>query len=617
MINTLFGRMRNNWKALLQVHLIFSLLGTAILGPLFGLLLQFVIEFSGYPAASDQDIALLLLTPLGMVSVLLLASTFLAIGAVEIGALMAIAVASQYSIPSTSMTASRYAITHMVGLLRLTLQLTLKVLQFTIPLVLIVGLIFWIWFSESDINYYLSHRPPEFMVAVVIVLLLGLTLLGLIGYKLLRWCLALPLVLFGNQPSGSAMRESEQLTAGQLGRLVTSYFSFLAVAVLAGAIVAALLDVIGGWIVAVPYQHLPPLVFMLGSLVAAWLAINFFISAMILSSVAFVTAELYAELGPTINREQAQDVLQSEQESSFDWTRKRVALTFVAIVAVAGIAGVWLWQKSIGLPDQIAVIAHRGAAGAAPENTLAAVRRAIIDGADWVEIDVQETRDGHVVVVHDSDFMKLSRNPLKVWDGDLETIQKIDVGSWFGPEFVGETVPTLAQVLDEVKGQAKLLIELKYYGHDEDLEQRVVDIVESADMVEQVAFMSLKLQGVEKIQALRPQWDVGLLAATSVGDLSKMDVDFLALGQGAVTSRFIKRSHSAGKRVLVWTINDALSLNKWMSMGVDGVITDEPALAGQVLKDRQQMSSAERLLLSAALFFGKPMPPSQYRDNSP
>jgi glycerophosphoryl diester phosphodiesterase len=165
------------------------------------------------------------------------------------------------------------------------------------------------------------------------------------------------------------------------------------------------------------------------------------------------------------------------------------------------------------------------------------------------------------------------------------------------------------------------LIELKYYGHDVDLEQRVVDIVESADMVDHVAFMSLKLKGVEKIQTLRPQWDVGLLAATSIGDLSKMDVDFLAVSQGAVTSRFIKRSHSAGKRVLVWTVNDVLSLNKWMSkwmsMGVDGVITDEPALAGQVLADRERMSSAQRLLLNAALFFGKPIPLNQYRDSSP
>ena len=231
------------------------------------------------------------------------------------------------------------------------------------------------------------------MAALAVVVLLVLTVLGLVGHKLLRWCLALPLVLFGHQPSGRAMRESEQLTAGHLGRLVTSYLSVLAGAALTAAIVAALLDGIGSWIVAAPYQHLSSLVFMLGSLVIAWLSINFFISAMVLSSVAFVTAQFYAELGPEISTKQAQNALQREQESSFDWNRKRVALTLLAIVAVAAIAGLWLW-KSVHVADHVAVIAHRGAAGAAPENTLAAVRRAITDGADWVEIDVQETRDG-------------------------------------------------------------------------------------------------------------------------------------------------------------------------------------------------------------------------------
>jgi glycerophosphoryl diester phosphodiesterase len=68
---------------------------------------------------------------------------------------------------------------------------------------------------------------------------------------------------------------------------------------------------------------------------------------------------------------------------------------------------------------------------------------------------------------------------------------------------------------------------------------------------------------------------------------------------------------------LVWTVNDALSMSKWMSMGVDGVITDEPALARSVLRERAQMSSAERLLVSAALFLGKPVPTNEYRDSSP
>ena len=111
--------------------------------------------------------------------------------------------------------------------------------------------------------------------------------------------------------------------------------------------------------------------------------------------------------------------------------------------------------------------------------------------------------------------------------------------------------------------------------------------------------MSLKLQGVQKLKALRPQWTGGLLAATSVGDITRLDADFLAVNQNMASPAFIRRAHKAGKRVFVWTVNDALSLSHWMSMGVDGVITDEPALARKILAQREKLSPAERLLREA------------------
>ena len=300
----------------------------------------------------------------------------------------------------------------------------------------------------------------------------------------------------------------------------------------------------------------------------------------------------------------------------YDWKLSRVLLVVLLVTALAGFTGIWL-LRSVQLDDEVIVVAHRGAAGAAPENTLASIRRAIEDGADWVEIDVQETRDGQVVVIHDSDFMKLSGNPLKVWDGDLAEIRQIDVGSWFGDEFADQRVPTLQQVLEEIRGRSRLVIELKYYGHDQQLEQRVVELVEDAGMTQDVVIMSLKLAGVEKVQALRPDWTTGLLAATAIGKLSKVDVDFLAVNQNMANRGFIRRAHASGKRVFVWTINDALSLSRWMSMGVDGVITDEPALAKRVLAERSELRPAERLLLSAAFFFGKPEVAFKYRDESP
>ena len=255
--------------------------------------------------------------------------------------------------------------------------------------------------------------------------------------------------------------------------------------------------------------------------------------------------------------------------------------------------------------DKVSIVAHRGAAASAPENTLASVRRAIEDTADWIEIDVQESADGHVVVVHDSDFMKLAGVNLKVWDRTLAEIRELDVGSSFGPAFTGESVPTLAEVLEAVKGHAGLIVELKYYGHDQKLEQRVVELIEAANMQDQTKIMSLKYEGIQKIRSLRPDWSIGLLTAQAIGDLTRVETDFLAVSTRLATSSFIRSAQAVGKQVYVWTVNDALGMSHMMSLGVNGIITDEPGLARQVIATRKGMSSIERLLLQMAFLFGQ------------
>ena len=611
-----FQKMRGQWLTLLLVHLIFVLLGVAILGPLFGILLQSAIELSGEPAVADQDIAHLLLTPIGGAFAVLLASVFLAISALEMGALLAVAMAAEHGIKCTPVQAAWYALRHAAGLLRLTLMLTLKILLRTVPMLLVLGGTAWALLGDYDINFYLQERPPVFWWALTVAAVTLGIYAWIIVRKLLRWCLALPLVLFSSAPGQTALAESERLTQGKMGELFRAFASCLVIAALVAVVPLVLFQLLGSWIVGANYAHLAPLVILLGGLIVAWLSVNFFTIALFLASLAFVTANIYGRYGPALDQRSVQSGLNAEQQLASRWGIGRIILIVSTVTVLALYAGGRLLDN-VRLQDSALIIAHRGAAGAAPENTLASVRRAIADGADWVEIDVQESRDGQVVVFHDSDFMKLSGNPLKIWDGDLLAIQQQDIGSWFAPEFAAERVPTLAQVLEEVRGQARLMIELKYYGHDQALEQRVVDLVEAAGMTDQVSIMSLKLAGVQKLQALRPDWKVGLLAATAVGDLSKIDVDFLAVSARMASRSFIRRAHKAGKRVLVWTVNDALSMSRWMSLGVDGVITDEPALAREVLQERGEMSSVQRLLVSASLFLGKPVEPGQYRDNSP
>jgi glycerophosphoryl diester phosphodiesterase len=274
------------------------------------------------------------------------------------------------------------------------------------------------------------------------------------------------------------------------------------------------------------------------------------------------------------------------------------ALIAVAIVAVIGgiLAGGVLLER-VGSTRTVEIIAHRGASGSRPENTLAAIKTAADDGADWVEIDVQETADGEVVVAHDSDFMKLAGVDLKIWDATMADLTEIDIGSWFDPSYSGERTPTLRQALAAVKGRGKVMIELKYYGHDVDLESRVVDVVEEMDMASDVSVMSLKYDGVRKMQSLRPDWRYGVLAATAIGDLAALEADFLAVNTGQASSRLIRRAHERGKQVYVWTVDDPLTMSRMISMGVDGLITNEPALARRVLEARNQLTTHERMAL--------------------
>jgi len=127
--------------------------------------------------------------------------------------------------------------------------------------------------------------------------------------------------------------------------------------------------------------------------------------------------------------------------------------------------------------------------------------------------------------------------------------------------------------------------------------------------------MSLEYAGIQKVRALRPDWKVGLLSARAVGDLTRLDADFLAVNMALARSALIKAAHAAGKEVYVWTINDALSMSQIMSLGVDGVITDEPLLGREVLTARSELSSTQRLLLQMAPLFGLEAPSLSMESN--
>lgn len=608
-----FHVLRKSIWQLFAIHLAYIALGVIFFAPITGILGQFLLNLSGQSVLSDLDIAYFFLTPLGILAVILFASLTLTILVFQQASLMAVCCATIQGQQMNCITALYFTAQQAKKIFLFAIRLVLRVLFITLPFSGLALAIVWVMITDYDINYYLATQPPIFIIAVLSVVLVLLTMAVVLIRNLCSWALTLPLILFSDETPGHCFTESEHLTQDNRQVLLTTLGSWALTGIMLSTFVLGCIQLLGSTLAPFFFNSMTLLVPALGALVALWSLANLLVTTFTSSSFAALLILFYDR---TRGKFISERVMEYQQRKKNKITAPLLSILLLTAVAAAVFVGAWL-LKGIPANNNTMIIAHRGAAGKAPENTLVSMRHAINDGADWIEIDVQESVDGEVVVIHDSDFMKLAGVKLKVWESTLGEIQKIDVGSWFNSGFSAERVPTLTDILMLAKGKCRVLIELKYYGHDLQLEQRVVDIVEQSGMVENVAIMSLKHEGIKKFRSLRPDWPVGLLSSKAIGKISDLDVDFLAINMTTAKPAFIRRIQSTGKQVYVWTVNDRASMSRMMALGVDGLITDEPALAREVHSQNSSMPPVERLLLHTAVLLKTPTPPQTYRDQSP
>lgn len=242
-------------------------------------------------------------------------------------------------------------------------------------------------------------------------------------------------------------------------------------------------------------------------------------------------------------------------------------------------------------------IAHRGASDEVAENTLAALRRAIAHDVDLVEVDVQRTRDGAVVLMHDTTLVRTTnvrdvypdRAPWRVGDLTYDEIRRLDAGRWRSPLFAGEHVPTLAEAVDVVRPTAAgLLVELKqpqlYPGIAADVAAELRD----GGFASQAASGRLVVQSFDadtarRFKELEPSVPVGVLGAPPRAELPRLAAwaDQVNPGHLSVDRSYVDAVHDLGLGCLVWTVNHRTTMRRALRLGVDGVITNRPrTLAG-------------------------------------
>ncbi|MHA7962633.1 glycerophosphodiester phosphodiesterase [Paenibacillus sp. CAU 1782] len=217
-------------------------------------------------------------------------------------------------------------------------------------------------------------------------------------------------------------------------------------------------------------------------------------------------------------------------------------------------------------------VAHRGWSGRAPENTMAAIKLAI-DAPDikWIEIDVQLSKDGVPMVIHDYNLRRTTNGRGEVRSWSASELSSLDAGSWFSRAFKGEQVPRLDDVLREAKGKCMLNVELKTDGiRYPALEEKALERIAAFGMEEQVVLTSFHAGTLYKARKLNAGIRTGLIVdawrPTLVEELRGLGADFLSIGYSRLNRQRMELLNAAGIQCMAWTVNDKRNLAKLMAL---------------------------------------------------
>jgi glycerophosphoryl diester phosphodiesterase len=258
--------------------------------------------------------------------------------------------------------------------------------------------------------------------------------------------------------------------------------------------------------------------------------------------------------------------------------QKRAA--FGTIVLLALLVGACSSRESV------TVTAHRGASHVAPENTLAAMAAAVEAGAEFAELDVRLTRDGHVVLMHDRTVDRTTNGTGDLWDFSLSELQALEAGSWFSEEFDGEPIPTLRDVIRFAKGQLKLNIEIKTSREEPAIAVAVVDIMRTEECGENCMVTSFSREVVEEVKRRAPEIRTGFIFGSDYpDDVFTGSWDVLSCNHEVVDSLFVASAKQNGKSVHVWTVDERELMLRLIELGVDGIISNRPALLLEVIAE--------------------------------
>ena len=600
----LFSRVKQDFSKnltnLLIFDVFFKIIAAALFGPISAWIFNRLVASSGAWVIGNEQIISFALSPIGMSAAII--SSALALAIVFAEQTGVILIAARFS-AGRKMTAYQ-AFLQMLKYLRVLIELGLRQviigILYLAPLAAIAGIGFYLLRSQQDLNYLLVEKPPAYWTGIALAAVLGMSGLLVIARLYIRWIFSVPFCVLEDQKPSGALRASRRLVSGNFGRISIIIIGWALVVIglslLSAFILEFLSEIILNRVGENPTLIVVVVCILLGlyGLTAAALTFIGFTAGCL--AIARLYYDISGQKGPTRALAPA-----DESDGTFNQpTQRKIVWTAVILTLILATISSAVIIDRIDLNHPVAVTAHRGSSKDAPENSLSAIRRAIEDKADFAEIDVQETADGVVVLLHDTDLMRIAGVNKKIWQLPYSEIKTLDAGSWFSPDFKGEHIPTLAEAIELASNKIKLNIELKFNGRDMQLAESVVQIIRDHKFDSQCVITSLNYDELKKVEKLNPDLKTGFIVAKSIGNMFRAGFDLLSLAAGIVNADVVAAARKRKMDVHVWTVNRPGDMSYFINLGVDNIITDYPAKLVAVIDERAALNDVEKLLLVAA-----------------
>lgn len=595
-----FALIKTNFSALIWFELLYKMLAALVLYPLILLLLDYAIEKSGLTFLTDKNIATFVSDPVSLSIGIFLIVLIVIFALYELSVLTICFEKSRVGEKVNAIEIAFAGLTkmrcffHPVGFLFffvLLAAVTFLDFPFASALVSITGI------PDFLHNTFRDHRVLYFVVTVVSAVVL---------WFFWSYIFAIHFIVLREKNFKEAMASTRKMIRGHSVGMNIRFLIWYLIVFAVLLIFYALVLLAGASIIKLAFPTETELVAFLGfsrvtGNVASFILYNFF------TPIFFVVVSSYFQKITALKTEKSQ--ARQPQLTLRPFKSHRAILGLILAVMIGANVGILARSISNGVIRQLVfartpeITAHRGSSANAPENTLAAIEKAIEDGADYAEIDVRLTADGNLVLMHDASLERTAGSDEMIWNARWEYLRNLDAGSYFSSEYTGERIPSLEEVMDAASGRIRLNIEIKYSSHTPDLARKVAELIVEKDYVDRCVITSFKYDVLADVKAVSPDIKTGLIVTMPLGRYTALNhVDFYSLSAMFLSARQADMIHRLGYEIHVWGAKDEQTIRRMVEYGADNIIATDPVLAREAVYTH---SANELVIRIAELFFGR------------